>query len=67
MSKIKNTEVSYTEALAELENIMTEIQSDEIDVDLLSDKIKRATELIKYCKTKLKTAEENIQSIFEDE
>lgn len=57
---------SYTEAFEELQAIVTEIESGEISVDELSDKVKRATELIKICKLKLTTTEENVNRILKD-
>ena len=60
----KNT--SYTDAFDELQIIVTEIESGEISVDELSDKVKRATELIRICKTKLTTTEENVNKILKD-
>lgn len=57
---------SYKEAILELENILSEIENDELDLDVLSSKVKRASELIKKCKMKLKKTEEEIESILED-
>ncbi|MDD3859061.1 MAG: exodeoxyribonuclease VII small subunit [Bacteroidales bacterium] len=47
-------EFSYSEALKELEEILAEIETDEPDLDVLSVKVKRATFLIKECKTRLR-------------
>ncbi len=44
--------INYTSAFEELQQIVTEIEQGEITVDELSQKVKRATELIKICKTK---------------
>ena len=41
---------NYTKAFEELKGIVTEIEQGEISVDELSEKVKRATELIKNCK-----------------
>ncbi|SHH29636.1 Exodeoxyribonuclease VII small subunit [Chryseolinea serpens] len=57
---------SYTDAFDELQVIVTEIESGEISVDELSDKVKRATELIRICKAKLTTTEENVNKILKD-
>ena len=59
-------ELSYSDAMTELESILNGIQSQQIDIDQLAENIKRAAELIKYCKSKLKTAEDQIQGIFQD-
>ncbi len=53
--------LSYSKAMKEIEEILRYIESQEIDVDILVEKVKRATELIRFCKNKLKTAEEELQ------
>ena len=55
--------ISYTEAISELEAIVTEIEEGEITIDTLSDKVKRASELIRICKAKLTTTEEDVNKI----
>lgn len=42
---------------------MAEIESVEADVDLLAEKIKRASFLISFCKGKLRTAEEEVKKV----
>jgi len=56
-------EFSYSEALKELEEILAEIETDEPDLDVLSAKVKRATFLIKECKSRLRSTSEEIDSI----
>lgn len=46
--------------------IVSEMESGEISVDELSAKVKRATELIRICKRKLTTTEENVNKILKD-
>jgi exodeoxyribonuclease VII small subunit len=55
--------ISYTDAINELELIVSEIEQGEISVDMLSEKVKRAAELIKICKTKLTATEEDVNRI----
>lgn len=61
-----NQQPNYTEAFEELQAIVSEIENGQISVDELSDKVKRATELIRICKTKLTTTEENVNKILKD-
>jgi exodeoxyribonuclease VII small subunit len=61
-----NENPTYSEAFEELQTIVTEIENGEISVDELSDKVKRATELIRICKVKLTTTEENVNKILKD-
>jgi exodeoxyribonuclease VII small subunit len=56
----------YTEAFEELQAIVNEIENGQISVDELSEKVKRATELIRICKLKLTTTEENVNQILKD-
>jgi exodeoxyribonuclease VII small subunit len=56
----------YSEAFEELQRIVAEIESGEISVDELSEKVKRATALIRTCKLKLTTTEEDVNKILKD-
>ena len=55
--------VNYSDAFAELQKIVSEIEEGEISVDELSEKVKRAAFLIRICKTKLMTTEEDVNRI----
>lgn len=59
-------EFSFNEAVVEIEDILRNIENGELDVDKLSVEVKRASELIKLCQKKLRTTEEEINSIFKD-
>ena len=59
----KNKELTYSQALKELEKIVKEIESEEVDVDILAEKIKRASQLITFCKGKLRTAEDEVKKV----
>jgi len=57
---------SYEELIEELEQILADIESEEVSVDELSGKVKRATEIIKHCKKVLGDTEKDIDSILKD-
>ena len=59
-------DINYTDAFAELQQIVEEIENGQISVDELSEKVKRAATLIKICKTKLSTTEENVNQILKE-
>jgi exodeoxyribonuclease VII small subunit len=59
-------EIKYTEAFEELQQIVLDIEEGEISVDELSIKVKRAAQLIKICKTKLATTEEDVNEILKE-
>ncbi|NEU07742.1 exodeoxyribonuclease VII small subunit [Flavihumibacter sp. R14] len=63
---MNGTEPNYKEAFEELQLIVSEIEQGEISVDELSDKVKRAAQLIKICKTKLSTTEEDVNVILKE-
>lgn len=55
--------LTYETALSELTAISKEIESEEISVDQLASKVKRASELIEFCQAKLKTTEAEVNKI----
>jgi len=58
--------LSYEKAYKELEELLSDLKEEKIAVDKLADKIKRASELIKFCKDKLRNTEEEIAALNED-
>ncbi|MFN5148002.1 MAG: exodeoxyribonuclease VII small subunit [Flavobacteriia bacterium] len=57
---------SYTSAFNELQQIVSDMEDGEITVDELSLKVKRAAELIKICKQKLTSTEEDVNLILKE-
>lgn len=57
---------SFNDAVKEIEKILQNIETGNLDVDKLSDEVKRASELIKQCQKKLRSTEEEINSIFKE-
>jgi len=58
--------ISYNEAITEVEEILQKIENEELDVDDLSDKVKRVSALIKICKEKLYKTEEEVEKILKE-
>lgn len=58
--------ITYQEAFNELQIILAQIENDELDVDELTKHVKRASELIKFCKNKLFETETEIEKIIEE-
>ncbi len=54
---------SYQQAIEELEQIVSLIESEDISVDELSEKVKRATQLINYCKDTLFKTEKDVKDV----
>jgi exodeoxyribonuclease VII small subunit len=63
MSKKKSDEPSYAELSGELETILDEIESGEIDLDELSDKVERAATLLSQCRKKLAATETKVKKV----
>ena len=59
----KNQELSYTEAMAEVEQILARFNTQQMDVDTLASEVKRATELIAQCKERLVRAEREVAEV----
>ena len=59
-------EFSFNNAVADIEKILQNIESGDLDIDKLSVEVKRASELIKECQKKLRSTEEEINSIFKE-
>jgi len=57
---------SYEQAANDLDNIVDRLQKDEISIDELAPQLKRATELFKYCKEKLRTTEAEVRKVLEE-
>ena len=58
---------NYTEAVKELEEILQSLEdSDEVDMDVISEKVKRASVLMKYCKDKLHLLDEELEKVLSE-
>jgi exodeoxyribonuclease VII small subunit len=59
----EETGATFSEALAELEEILRRIESEETDIDRLADELKRAAELLEICRGKIRRAEAEVTQI----
>ena len=60
-------EIKYEAAFAELQAIVRKMENDELDIDQMSEQLKRAQALIKLCKDKLTKVDEDIKKILGEE
>jgi len=58
--------VTYNEAVSEIEEILEKIESEELDVDELTEKVKRVSVLLKICKDKLLKTNEQVEQILKE-
>lgn len=58
-------DLGFAGALAELEAIVTELESDALDVDHLAGRVERAAELVAWCRERIDGARFQVQEILE--
>ncbi|MBI4698294.1 MAG: exodeoxyribonuclease VII small subunit [Nitrospirae bacterium] len=56
----------YKDAIEEIESIVAEIENETVDVDVLTEKVKRAAFLIKLCRGRLKTTDDEIKKVLKE-
>ena len=52
--------VSYSDAKEQLDQIINELENDQITIDDLTEKVKKAKQLIELCKQKLRNTQEEL-------
>lgn len=60
-------DIKYEEAVRQLEKIVNKMESGELDIDSMAAQLKKAQELVKLCKDKLKRTDADIQKLLEKE
>ena len=64
MAKSKEpAQPSYEQALNELRRIAEAIENESVSIDELADKVKRASELVEYCREKLRNTEAELDKV----
>ena len=61
-----DTNMKYENAIGQLEQIVRKMENDELDIDNLASELKKAQELIKLCKQKLTSTDEEIQKLLDN-
>lgn len=56
-------EIGYAVALEELEAILAELEESDVDVDVLADRVARASELIRVCRDRIGNAKLQIEKV----
>ena len=60
------SEIGYADAMAELDAILAELDDDGIDIDVLSERVERAAELISVCRSRISAAQERVSGIVDN-
>ncbi len=58
--------MKYEEAMRKLEAIVSDIEDNKLDIDKITEKLKEAQELIKFCKDKLYQTDQEVQKLLSD-
>ena len=56
----------YSEAMARLEKIVSQIDNNELEIDVLAEKIKEANGIIAFCSDKLTKADKEIEKLLSE-
>jgi exodeoxyribonuclease VII small subunit len=59
----EQAEPGYAEAMAELEDILVELERDDVDVDHLAERVARAAALIELCRGRIDAARIDVDRI----
>ena len=62
----KKKEISYADALTEMESILSKIENEELNVDELSSTVKRVSYLMKICRQMLRKTEADVEKILDN-
>lgn len=66
MADINVSELSYADAVAQLEDIMRKMQSPDCDIDSLSEYTSRALALLRHCRNRLTKTDEEVRKCLEE-
>jgi exodeoxyribonuclease VII small subunit len=59
-------DLTYADAMSELEVILAELERDDVDIDHLTERVARAAALIEFCRTRLEAARVDVTRLVED-
>lgn len=65
-STTPDAELDYSTAVAELDEILTELEDEALNVDILTERVKRASELISFCRERITSAKLGVEQIVAD-
>mgnify|MGYP001160676730 FL=1 len=59
-------ELNYESAYSELKVILSDLQNDQVTVDVLTEKVKRARVLLEFCRKKLADVDADVKDLLSD-
>ncbi len=63
MSGEPTNEIGYATALEELQDILSELEAESVDVDILATRVERADWLIRLCRDRLEAARLKVEQV----
>ncbi|MBX9188166.1 MAG: exodeoxyribonuclease VII small subunit [Bacteroides nordii] len=57
---------TYSQAIERLEKIVRQIDNNELEIDVLAEKIKEANEIIAFCTEKLTKADREVEKLLHE-
>lgn len=64
---MEKSKISYAEAIGEVEQILARFNDEQMDIDEMGKQVKRAAELIRLCKERLRKVENEVADILKEE
>ena len=64
---MEKKKITYRQAIEEVEQILERFNGEQMDVDELGAQVKRAADLIRLCKEKLRKAEQEVAEALKEE
>lgn len=58
-------EIKYEDAVRELERIVEQMENNELDIDIMGDRLKKAQKLLKLCRDRLTKADQEVKKILD--
>jgi exodeoxyribonuclease VII small subunit len=59
-------DLAYVDAVTELESILAELEADEVDIDVLGARVRRAAALIRLCRDRVASARMEVEQVVAD-
>jgi exodeoxyribonuclease VII small subunit len=59
-------DLSYAEAVDELEEILAQLESSVIDVDLLAERVARGAALVRFCRNRLRSVRVEVDAVVDE-
>ncbi len=66
MPEIPASELTYQDAMSQLETILESLEGDSLDVDALSERVSRAAQLIEHCRSRIERARTEVERVVTD-